>query len=289
MNNSEPLSCVSHALFLGSLRPETSSEDITSYFSRFGSIIRAKVIFDVVTLKSKKCGILFCANLDTKEEILRHEEHFVLGKKIRVSQADSEKKGTKKVHTSTLYVSVPDSTSAVHLDSILRHFSQFGLIERYQLIKANPWSYVQSMMIYYIETDSVSQATKSLDAYLIDGSIVECVAVDTDRIESSELNTGMMQIQMIPAVILNCRPSQTHRPSGYDTSTNCTGHQKSDLQAIGVKICNQKTSAMQIPTNYVHIVEFESDDLFRVYCTTKHTVKRFSISSAITAAEHAKN
>lgn len=269
MNNQiELLSCEEHAIFLGSLRPETSADDIASYFAKFGNISRAKVIYDVVTMKSKNCGIVFCSDIATVDNILKQTDHYLLGKKVRVSRADSQKKGTKKVNTQSLFVSVIGGQAS--LDSILAFFASFGLIRQFHVLKAAPypWQAPENLIIQFANQESVAHATKSLDPYIIDGSQVDCLPVD---LPSSSEDCQPPPEDWKPETVAiegQARMLPIENKSGWHQKKSKEKGREGALEVMA----GLPGDARSRSTNYVLLVEFEPDPLFRLFCDCRSDI-----------------
>lgn len=287
-----------HTLFLGSIRSDASEEGIVGHFARFGGIRRAKIIFDVVTLKSKQCALLFCEDEATCKRILAHPEHVMGGKKIRVTPADSNKKGTKKIHTSL--VLVENSSDALSLDRILSYFCSFGSVEGYEVLSAYSFMSPQSIIIRYSDTEAVSAATKNFGIHHIDGQLVETAAFDGKdlgescqispkaRLSESEVRNSYLQQNRMQPLGNNCQAfynleinddrnwmaSQSQSQSiGTSESSLSSSFSREDLAEKGMRRVGSYSTqendnsppACKKQAALLYAIEYETDPLFRSF------------------------
>lgn len=79
-------------LFIGGLNGYTTQEDLTKYFSAFGTVINAYVIYDPVTESSRGFGYVEMQSVEAAEQILTQEIHTVGGRNVTVA---NHKRGFK--------------------------------------------------------------------------------------------------------------------------------------------------------------------------------------------------
>lgn len=204
------------ALFVGSLSANTTQEHLVKYFSRFGLVQGANLITDWATGASKRCAIVFCSDEKTCISVLEHKIHKLDGKIIRVSIADQEKKGTKKISTTNLFVG--NISEKCTEQEIRLLFDKFGSIESVRFFKnASTKPNTKNAIIQYVDSKSVELAFKSKSEM---GSTDESLKISPlkqkkvlqlkeDPIE--EMTSMMMQMQMISQDI---QPSQAFPSMG---------------------------------------------------------------------------
>lgn len=156
------------ALFVGSLSATTSQDHLISYFSKFGGITGANLITDWATGNfqtdilgiSKRCAIVFCIDELTRSKALNFKNHKLDGKNIRVSIADEEKKGTKKISTTNLFVgNIAEKCTEADIRTL---FDKFGQIESVRFFKnASTKPNTKNAIIQYCDSKSVELAFKS--------------------------------------------------------------------------------------------------------------------------------
>lgn len=112
-------------LFVGSLTPESTPQELQSYFTSIGAKVTVKIIVDWITHRSKQCALVFCDSFATGEWLLgmNHQFH---GKVLRLDWADNEKRGTKKIETNILFVGNISEHSSE--EAIGNYFSKFGVV-----------------------------------------------------------------------------------------------------------------------------------------------------------------
>ena len=150
----------SFALFVGSLSANTNQEHLVKYFSKYGLIQGANLITDWATGASKRCAIVFCADEKTGRLVLEQKCHKLDGKIIRVSMADQEKKGTKKISTTNLFVgNISEKCSEQDIRLL---FDKFGQIDSVRFFKnASTKQNTKNAIIQYYDSKSVELAFKS--------------------------------------------------------------------------------------------------------------------------------
>ncbi len=150
----------SYAVFVGSLSATTTQEGLVQYFSRFGSVQGANLITDWATGASKRCAIVFCADEATCCRVLAYKTHKLDGKIIRVTMADQDKKGTKKISTTNLFVG--NIAERCTEEDIRVLFDKFGQIESVRFFKnASTKPNTKNAIIQYFDSKSVELAFKS--------------------------------------------------------------------------------------------------------------------------------
>lgn len=148
------------ALFVGSLNANTMQEHLIEYFSKYGNVHGANLITDWATGASKRCAIVFFTDEATLSAVLAVKVHKLDGKVIRVSLADQEKKGTKKISTTNLFVgNIADKSTEQEMRLL---FDKFGKIESVRFFKnASTKLNTKNAIIQYIDSKSVELAFKS--------------------------------------------------------------------------------------------------------------------------------
>lgn len=150
----------SYAIFVGSLSAATTQESLVQYFSRFGIVQGANLITDWATGASKRCAIVFCADEATCCRVLAYKTHKLDGKIIRVTMADQDKKGTKKISTTNLFVG--NIAERCTEEEIRVLFDKFGQIESVRFFKnASTKPNTKNAIIQYFDSKSVELAFKS--------------------------------------------------------------------------------------------------------------------------------
>lgn len=163
----------SFALFVGSLSANTTQELLVAYFSRFGSVQGVNLITDWATGASKRCAIVFCSDEKTLNSALECKVHKLDGKVIRVTLADQEKKGTKKISTTNLFVgNISEKCTEKEIRLL---FDKFGQIESVRFFKnASTKPNTKNAIIQYMDSKSVELAFRSKSEM---GSADDCLKI----------------------------------------------------------------------------------------------------------------
>lgn len=149
-----------YALFAGSLSSTTTQESLVQYFSKFGGVQGANLITDWATGASKRCAIVFCNDEATCTLALAFKPHKLDGKQIRVQLADQDKKGTKKISTTNLFVG--NIAEVCTEEDIRVLFDKFGSIDTVKFFKnASTKPNTKNAIVQYIDSRSVELAFKS--------------------------------------------------------------------------------------------------------------------------------
>lgn len=150
------------AIFAGSLSEKTDQAVLTKYFSKFGEIGSVNLISDWTTGASKCCAIVICKTPTTLAKILAAQKHILDGKKIRVTVAEPERKGTKKISTNCLFVgNIPSKTKEADIKKI---FLKYGTIVDSKFFRnASTKANTKNCIIEYSDSTAVEAAFKSKD------------------------------------------------------------------------------------------------------------------------------
>lgn len=157
----------STTLFVGSLSSATNEADLKSYFSMFGRVIRAKVIVDLETLRSKQCALIFCDSPSTCQRILRHPCHCIDGRIVRVDLAEEERKGTKCCINNSIFVgNIDPRTDKAGLSN---YFKQYGDLAGVKMFTVSTDSITLNAIISFKEHVSIEMIFNQLYNHYLDG------------------------------------------------------------------------------------------------------------------------
>lgn len=151
------------ALFVGSLSEKTDQAALSKYFGKFGDICSVNLISDWTTGASKCCAIIICKKAATLSKILAAPKHILDGKKIRVTEAEPERKGTKKISTNCLFVgNIPSKTKESEIRKV---FQCFGNITELKFFRnASTKVNTKNCIVEYSDSLAVEAAFKSKDS-----------------------------------------------------------------------------------------------------------------------------
>ena len=185
------------SLFVGGLSPLSTEESIRAYFERFGPLEEVNLIIDWVSGESKCCAIVIFQRGTSGKQALRKKRHAIDRTRVRVSIADDNKKGTKIVKTTKLYVGnlSPRTTEK----ELVEYFEQFGKVKT-ATISVNKF-YPEVVTYGFLEFQEMSVATKVLDQrhnLTIDGEKITCSPYRAKEVlERSVQTEGEIQEMLI--------------------------------------------------------------------------------------------
>jgi RNA recognition motif-containing protein len=162
----------SSTLFIGSLPTEVSETELRTYFSKFGRILRAKLIVDLETLLSKQCALLFCGSKKISEKILLSGPHEFHGRYVRLNYAEENKKGTKCFVENTLFIgNIKLKTKESQLRS---YFERFGQLISVKIFSVSPQSQTNNAIINYKDNSSIQEIFTRPNSHKVDGRTLRC-------------------------------------------------------------------------------------------------------------------
>lgn len=303
----------SPTLFVGSLSPECTPESIEAYFSQFGGQVHSKIIVDWVTLRSKQCALLFCPDLDTAENILSKPDHVLGGKLLRVTWADEEKRGTKKIDTANIGF-VGNISQDLSEQQVAAYFCKFGEVSKVKFFKNKSTAEkTKNAFVKFKEEEGLKAMLAKRHSHRLDGRLLKCApfkpnskAYQLESVSEPIPPTGSSggkrgedrlhrtQDQFAAAYFpRNLQPTLAIETGAFGFSTfqgltNKTSQGRvSDTPGPtwpSDSSQSSKKAAQRLDFIYVHAVELESDDLFKIFCPLDNSQKRSQTSSMTEAA-----
>jgi len=86
-------------LFIGGMPEEATEADLEEYFSQFGLILQAKVVFNSKMSKSLRYGFVTLTSVDGSHEEVLNREHEILGKAVDVKRNDKRRDAKAEADT----------------------------------------------------------------------------------------------------------------------------------------------------------------------------------------------
>ena len=303
----------SPTLFVGSLSPECTPESIEAYFSQFGGQVHSKIIVDWVTLRSKQCALLFCPDADTAENILSKPDHVLGGKLLRVTWADEEKRGTKKIDTANIGF-VGNISQDLSEQQVAAYFCKFGEVSKVKFFKNKSTAEkTKNAFVKFREEEGLKAMLAKRHSHRLDGRLLKCApfkpnskAYQLESVSESSPPTRsfggireedrLHRTQENFAAVYNSRELQPTLATetgafGFSTFQGLTNKKSQG------KVCDtpaptslsgssqsSKQAELRLKSIYVHAVELESDDLFKIFCLLDDSQKGSKTSSMTEAA-----
>jgi RNA recognition motif-containing protein len=153
-----------YKIFVGGLDVETTEEDLTEYFSKFGKVVERLIKVDLKTKKSRGFGFIGFKSPDAVEKVLEHNEHKINGKKIDCKLAMSKEEAyslNKNLKETCRKIYVSNIPRDITRDDLDNFFNQNGTVVEINLMfkkKETGFCYV----IFRDEQDAVNLINKRL-------------------------------------------------------------------------------------------------------------------------------
>jgi len=114
------------SIYVGSLKPEITEQDLVGYFSVFGKVLRAHKIADKDTGAVKTYGFVDFAEFGVVQKIMNVPRHFIQGKRIRVDLSRPRIEFSHQTKT----VFVGGLEDGIDDPELMKYFSEFGFVTR---------------------------------------------------------------------------------------------------------------------------------------------------------------
>lgn len=127
----------SHKIFVGGLDLETTEEDLSEYFSKFGKVVERLIKVDIKSKKSRGFGFIGFKTPESIVLVLELGEHFIRGKKIDCKRAMTKEeayslnKNLKDSCRKVFVSNIPRDTSKAELTKL---FNQYGRVAEVNLM-----------------------------------------------------------------------------------------------------------------------------------------------------------
>lgn len=286
------------SLFVGCLDPSTTKDDIVHYFRQFDPSVKAKLIVNFKTGLSKQCALLFCSSPYYCDLILQ-KEHHLHQRRLRVDRAQEEYKGKKTEQFIAIQVSGLDP--AITIDEVNAFFANYEGFSRARLIQGLHPKQKKVAVVYFNDSVKAEQLLKCTHVQIGNRN---CKIAEYSKDKSPELNpkqfsyAGNYQVSgrpfQFPSYGINqfqYNPSMVH-PGHYKPNFSLSGDSDSSkslgksgqskvLQPLKLEVFKSipkeqdkfnQQDRKGSEESYVHPVEIEDDDLYRIFCGTKDKI-----------------
>ena len=119
----------SYKIFVGGLDLETTEEDLTEYFSKYGKVVERLIKVDLKTKKSRGFGFIGFKSAESIDKVLEHNNHRIKGKKIDCKLAMSKEEAyslNKNLKETCRKIYVSNITKDISKDDLTRYFAEIG-------------------------------------------------------------------------------------------------------------------------------------------------------------------
>lgn len=282
-------------IFIGCLDPRTSKDDVVAYFKLFDHDVNAKLIVNFKTGQSKQCALLFCSCNEACQEILKHD-HYLHERRLRLNYAQDEFKGKKADHLVPVQISGLDPTTI--LEELTEYFGQVNGFKRARLIQGLHPKQKKVAVLYFSDSQTAQDllnqshlkigkrnckvAEYSKDRPLIGHSSVTSTKSEKDLKKQlfSYNSQGVQPKQGSPALSFSSGHqtiSSIGTPSFSVTSPETDEPRRlkplklnSGMYLPKVSQLASGHSSKKQENAFVHPVEVEEDDLFRIFCDSEN-------------------
>lgn len=177
----------SFKIFVGGLDLDTTEEDLTEYFSKFGKVVERLIKVDIKTKRSRGFGFIGFKSPEAVDRVLELKEHRVNGKKIDCKKAMTKEEAyslNKNLANSCRKVFISNIPKEVTKAELTELLSRFG-----RILEVNLMFKKKETGFCYIIFESEEDAIKVIEQKVIEykGHILEIKkAVPKDVKESHE-------------------------------------------------------------------------------------------------------
>lgn len=137
MTSSTQKESVSYKIFVGGLDADTTEEDLTEYFSRFGRVVERLIKVDLKTKRSRGFAFIGFKTPEAVDRVLEIDHHRLKGKKIDCKRAMTKEDAyslNKNLKESCRKVYISNIPRELSKDDLKAFFREFGKMVDFNLI-----------------------------------------------------------------------------------------------------------------------------------------------------------
>lgn len=182
-------------LFVGGFQARLTNSDLYNYFSQFGRIVKASILYDKKTLKSRSFGFIECFDEATAKEILS-KSHSINNREIDVNLA-FQKENLKKTRKNWKNLLLKKKLFVTNLpnyatsDLLKTYFQKFGGVRKAYIIR-NPidlkpkgFGYVE-----FFELETLEKVLKEKRHEILPGIKILCFRYKAKNFQEIEEKDG---------------------------------------------------------------------------------------------------
>lgn len=127
----------SFKIFVGGLDPNTTEDDLTEYFSKFGKVVERLIKVDIKTKRSRGFAFIGFKLPESVDRVLEIEDHILHGKKIDCKRAMTKEDAyslNKNLKESCRKVYISNIPKELTKKDLYDSFSDYGRIKDFNLI-----------------------------------------------------------------------------------------------------------------------------------------------------------
>jgi RNA recognition motif-containing protein len=166
ISNGTAKEVTSYKIFVGGLDLDTTEEDLTEYFSKFGKVVERLIKVDIKSKKSRGFGFIGFKSADAVDKVLEQSTHSIRGKKIDCKRAMTKEeayswnKDLKDSFRKVFVSNIPRETSKAELTNL---FNQYG-----RVVEVNLMFKKKETGFCYLVLEREEEAIKLIDLKYID-------------------------------------------------------------------------------------------------------------------------
>lgn len=209
-------------IFAGSLSPSTTERDLKRYFSTFGKVLRAKLILDIETGKSKQCALIFVECFETVNSILAFKSHLIDGRVVRLDLANDDRKHTKCFVENTLFIgNIKLQTTE---ESVLDYFESIGKVIGFKMFKLCEHAKSLNAIINFGSKEAVDMIMSRPNKHKLGGRHLRCSYYKPkDEKDLSQINDSQDSFSGVEEQVLQYDALHDPKSKMGSSGMNC-GH-----------------------------------------------------------------
>ena len=262
----------------------------------FDGKVKVKLIVDFKTGKSKQCALLFCSSKDACQEILRHQ-HYLHERHLRLDYAQDEFKGKKADQLVPIQISGLDPETTQ--EELMNYFKDVYGFRKARLIKGLHPKQKKVAVLYFLDTHSAQEMLNESHIKIGKRNCkVTEYAKDKPTIHQS-MTYGTPTHATPKPMMMSFNPPMYHDLEASSPSMYSTGYQS--MSSYGspsygggaspgtdtprkIEPLKLNSGLLLMPTEppklledtFVHPVEVQEDDLFRIFCDSDMNQKKIT-------------
>ncbi|XP_063303587.1 heterogeneous nuclear ribonucleoprotein A0 [Pelobates fuscus] len=178
-------------LFIGGLNVQTSEEGLREHFETYGQLTDCVVVVNPQTKRSRCFGFVTYSNSEEADAAMGASPHVVDGSNVELKRAVSREDSVKPgAHAKVKKLFIGGLKEGVDEDDLFQHFSQFGKVEKAEIIADKTSGKKRGFGFVYFEDHDSADKAAVVKFHPINGLRVEVKkAVPKEDIQSGPSKT----------------------------------------------------------------------------------------------------
>ena len=233
-------------VFVGGLSPDTKTEHLSEYFSKFGVVENTTIKYDK-SGRSKGFGFVLFEDAETPTKVYAQDVHIIQGKRVDTKSAHRRDQAlARKVFVGGLDPDVTDQ-------EIQDYFSQFGTIAQIEAPidklkqKRRPYCFI------LFDNEQSAEEVLKQSRHTLAGKPIDCKHANPKTLDNNQQNANLMQQPLthynMPGLNQNLFPYQPQQRSQqqlqYQQVALAAQQQQQQQQQQHYSYYNQQTNHQQ--------------------------------------------